>query len=133
VPKSFFALVSKTGLFAEPAGPAASTAYIVPVTSAAVNPIPAPVAGLKPTSPVIAEVGTLVMFGVPARIAKVAAQPSGGETAASGRAETLNEGPANERTITRMIEIVRTFSLCILFGLLRNKRPTKKYRLDKYR
>ncbi len=57
------------------AGPAASTEYIVPVTSAHVTPIAAPVIGLAPTSPVIAEAGTSV---TPAfvSIAKPAAVPS---------------------------------------------------------
>jgi hypothetical protein len=118
--KSFLALVSKPGLATEPAGPVASTAYIVPVTCAAVTPavILLPAAGLNPTSPVIAEMGTLVI-PVPARTTKGSAAPRVGEVAASGRADTLNDSPANVRAIIRMSEIVINFRLCILIGLLR--------------
>jgi hypothetical protein len=65
-----------------------------------------------------------------ARTEKLSAAPSEGDVAAaSGRADTLNDGPANEKTITNMIDIERTFSLCILFGLLRQTRPTKGYKI----
>ena len=68
-------MVSNHGSFTEPTGPAASTAYMVPVTCADNSPIPAPVAGLNPTSPIIEEAGESVIFGVPAKIAKLAAVP----------------------------------------------------------
>jgi hypothetical protein len=42
-------------------GPAASTEYIVPTTSVQANPIAAPVIGLDPTFPTIADAGTSVI------------------------------------------------------------------------
>jgi hypothetical protein len=63
-------------------------------------------------------VGPVFVTAEAPKTAKLAAAPSVGEMAWSGRADTLNDRPANERAITRMIEIVRTFSLCILFSLL---------------
>src|SRR4051812_25566349 len=57
------------------AGPVLLTSYITPVTSVHVKPMPAPVAGLKPTSPVTAEVGTLVIADF-ARITKLTAVPT---------------------------------------------------------
>jgi hypothetical protein len=63
-------------------------------------------------------VGPVFVTAEAPKTAKLAAAPSVGEIAWSGRADTSNNGPANERDITRMVEIVKTFSLCILFGLL---------------
>jgi hypothetical protein len=58
------------------AGPAASTVNIVSVTSAQSNPvIAAPVIGLVPIFPVIAEVGTSVIPDFD-RVAKLPADPS---------------------------------------------------------
>jgi len=55
-------------------GPPASTSYIVPFTSEHDNNRAAPVIGLVPTSPVIAEVGTSVI-PLSERRAKFAATP----------------------------------------------------------
>jgi len=56
------------------AGPAASTSYIVPVTSGQDKRIAAPVIGDVPTSPVIADFGTSVI-PVSDNKAKLAATP----------------------------------------------------------
>jgi hypothetical protein len=49
---------------------------------------------------------------------KLPAAPRFGAEAASGRAATPNDGPANERIIARKIEIVKNLDLFILFLLL---------------
>jgi len=64
----------KLGFSTLHAGPAASTVYIVPVTSAHVRRIAAPVIGLAPTSPVIGD-GETSVIPVFVRIAKLAAVP----------------------------------------------------------
>jgi hypothetical protein len=68
------AAVSLTGSVTIHAGPAASTEYIMPVISPQVNTIDAPVFGLVPIFPVIADGGTLVI-PVFERITKFAAEP----------------------------------------------------------
>jgi hypothetical protein len=76
------------------------------------------VVGNVPTSPVIVVGPVELVIPDPARTAKLSAAPKGtGKVAASGRADASKDIPANERDITRMIEIVRNFRLCILFGL----------------
>jgi hypothetical protein len=63
--------------------------------------------------------GPAALIDKAARTEKLSAAPSeGAVAAASGPANTFNDRPANARDITRRIEIVRYFSLCILFGLL---------------
>jgi hypothetical protein len=69
------AAVSKTGSITLHTGPAASTVYIVPVTSAQLNPVmDPPVMGLVPTSPVRVDVGILVIPDCD-RITKLPADP----------------------------------------------------------
>src|SRR5450756_33170 len=58
---SFTAVVSNVGFTSLPVGPNASTEYIVPVTSACVTPMAAPVIGEVPIFPVILDVGTSVI------------------------------------------------------------------------
>ncbi len=72
--------------------------------------------GQTPRSPLTTDEPVLVTVEPP-RTAKLAAVPSPGAMA-SGYADTSKATPANESDRTRMIEIVRTFSLFILFGLL---------------
>jgi hypothetical protein len=60
----------------------------------------------------------MLVIAVAARIAKLFAAPKVGDVAPSGFADTSDDGPPNERDIARIIEIVRYFSLGILFGLL---------------
>jgi hypothetical protein len=52
-----------------------------------------------------------------ARTAKLVSAPSGGAVAASGRADTSNDRPASESDKARIIEIDRSFNLCIFFVL----------------
>src|SRR6202023_2903227 len=70
-----------------------------------VRSMPAPVAGLSPTSPVIAEFGTSVMAGVPARIANGSAAPrvtAPGDTApASGITATTTTRDAASKGMLR--------------------------------
>src|SRR5688572_3686890 len=69
------AAVRPTELFTvQGSGPVLSTSLIAPVTCAQVRPMPAPVAGLKPTLPVTADAGTLVIADS-ARITKPPAAP----------------------------------------------------------
>jgi len=73
--KSPWAVDSLVALATEPAGPVESTVKIFPVTSSKPNPvILLPAAGLKPMSPVTADVG---MFEInePARTAKLVVDP----------------------------------------------------------
>jgi hypothetical protein len=73
--------------------------------------------GQTPRSP-LTMVEPVLVTVEPPRTAKLAAVPSPGAIAASGCADALIDRPANKRDIIRMIEIVRYFSLCTLFGLL---------------
>src|SRR4029077_19380908 len=69
------AVVSRAGSTTLHGGPVASTVYIIPVTSAQVKPvIDAPVIGLVPMFPVIADAGTSVIPDSD-RIAKPPAVP----------------------------------------------------------
>jgi hypothetical protein len=105
VTKSVLALFTRVGLFpAPPAGPEGSTANIVPDTSALVSPvILLPAAGLNPTSPVITEVGMLVI-AVPAKTAKPAAFPRPGDVAAY----TIC-GATKKNCVKMMSSIVKNF------------------------
>src|SRR5450756_638377 len=58
---SFTAVVSNVGFTSLPVGPNASTEYIVPVTSACVTPMAAPLIGEVPIFPVIIDGGTSVI------------------------------------------------------------------------
>ena len=76
--------------------------------------------GLSPRSPLMT-VGPEFVTVEPPSTAKLAAVPNVGAVPNSSgranvlRAATLNDRPTNEREITRIIEIDRYFSLCILF------------------
>ena len=73
--KSSWAVDSLIALATEPAGPVESTVNIFPVTSSKPNPvILLPAAGLKPMSPVTADVG-MFETNEPARIAKLVVDP----------------------------------------------------------
>ena len=64
VVKSPMAAVNRVGEITRVAGPAASTVYIIPVTSVVANVIDDPVVGLTPISPVTAEAVPLLVIPV---------------------------------------------------------------------
>ena len=75
--------------------------------------------GLRPRSPETVVPAAAALIDKAARTVKVDALPrDGAEAAASGVAATSNDGPTTEQSKSKMIEIVRYFNLCILFGLL---------------
>jgi hypothetical protein len=101
--KSFLALVSKPGLFTDPAGPLVSTTYIVPITVPGGKPvIAAPVVGLNPTSPVTT-VGPVLVISVAARSAKLCAEPNDGEVAAETSLTAIVNAAKIRRAETRIV------------------------------
>jgi hypothetical protein len=112
--KSVVAVVSKPGLLTDPAGPAASTAYIVPITAPGGKPvIAAPVVGLNPTSPVTTVEPVLVTAEY-ARTANAAAVPNDGEVAAETSLTAIVNAARIRRAETR---IVPTRFLFIIISL----------------